>query len=152
TSTPMSEDNHITPEPPKNTPGITTAPVADHGLPPVSAPSGKFIGQLFLVPGLIVGGLVLLLLFFGWLAGTFFGGFGGLGGGARTPDQFLEKLRDPNPDVRWRAAETLSQVLPRDDNLASDARFALDLTDELRSALEQNERFETEQAKLADDR
>jgi hypothetical protein len=94
------------------------------GLPPVVPPTGGFLAQLFLVPGLIVAGAVLLLLGLGWLVG-----------GARTPAQFLENLDNANPEVRWRAADDLAQVLLRDDRLASEPRFALDIADRLQRAL-----------------
>jgi hypothetical protein len=93
------------------------------GLPPVSAPSGKFIAQLFLVPFLIVACLIGFALFVKWFAGT-----------ALTPEEYLERLDNSNPDVRWRAAETLAQVLLRDDQLAANPKFALDLADRLRRA------------------
>ncbi|HJT76067.1 MAG TPA: hypothetical protein VJ739_02605, partial [Gemmataceae bacterium] len=95
------------------------------GLPPVVPPSGRFLAQLFLVPGLIVAFVVALLLGANWLLG-----------GARTPEQFLQNLDNPNPEVRWRAADDLAQVLLRDERLASDPRFALDLAARLRRALE----------------
>jgi hypothetical protein len=88
------------------------------GMPPVAPPSGKFIVQLFLVPGLIVGLIVCVLLLFNWLFG-----------GPRSPEAFLGKLDDPNTEVRWRAAADLAQVLKRDEHLAGDASFALDLTE-----------------------
>src|SRR5262249_39922869 len=40
-----------------------------------------------------------------------------------------------NADVRWRAASDLAQVLLRDDQLSSDPKFALDLTERLQRAL-----------------
>lgn len=86
------------------------------GLPPVAPPSGKFIVQLFLVPGLIVGLIVCILLLFNWLFG-----------GPRSPAAFLQRLDDPNTEVRWRAAADLAQVLKRDETLAADAGFALEL-------------------------
>jgi hypothetical protein len=55
-------------------------------------------------------------------------------GGAWTPADYLAKLDDPNPDVRWRGAEYLSQMLLRDDNLASNPTFGLDLAERLRQA------------------
>ncbi len=97
----------------------------DRGLPPVVPPTGRFLAQLFVVPGLIVAFVVALLLGANWLLG-----------GARTPEQFLQNLDNPNPEVRWRAADDLAQVLLRDDHLASDPRFALDLSVRLRRALE----------------
>ena len=58
------------------------------GLPPVVAPSGRFIIQLFLVPGLIVAGAVVILLGFSWLAG-----------GPRTPEAFLRELNVPEEGI-----------------------------------------------------
>jgi hypothetical protein len=83
---------------------------------------------LFLVPGLIVVGIVAVLLFFVWLTGPF------------RAESLLDDLRSSNPDVRWRAAERLSKVLPFDCQEASpryalDVKFALDLSEELRKAI-----------------
>lgn len=97
--------------------GSNATTAADPGLPPVAPPSGKFIAQLFVVPGLIVGLIVALLIGANWLFGSL-----------RTPEWYLEKLDSANPDVRWRAASDLSQVLPRDNKLATDVSFALELT------------------------
>ncbi|MBX7105489.1 MAG: hypothetical protein K1X57_15495 [Gemmataceae bacterium] len=92
-------------------------------LPPVIPPSGRMIAQLFVVPGLIVAGAVSILLGFSWLAG-----------GPRTAAGFLDGLQNSNPEVRWRAASDLAQVLLRDDLLASDVPFSLELTDILHKA------------------
>jgi hypothetical protein len=86
-------------------------------LPPVTPPSAGFILQLFLVPAL----LVTLVIAFIWLF------FGWLGGGPRTPEEFLDGLRDPSELRKWKTAEHLAQVLKRDDQLAGNAGFALDL-------------------------
>lgn len=110
----------------------------NRGLPPVVPPSGKFIAQLFLVPGMIVTLAVLLLLGFSWLAG-----------GSRSPDRLLQNLKDPNPDVKWRAAHDLAQVLLRDDQLASEPQFALELADQTRQALADNQENERRLAELA---
>ena len=56
-------------------------------------PSGRFIAQLFLVPGIIVVGAVTVLWGFSWLIGA-----------SRTPEQFLKELSSTNVDVRRRAA------------------------------------------------
>jgi hypothetical protein len=93
------------------------------GLPPVAPPTGKFLIQLFLVPGLIVALVVGLLLIVYWLIN-----------GPRSPESYLTKLDDSNPDIRWRAAADLAQVLPRDPGLAADAHFALQLADRLEKA------------------
>ncbi len=109
------------------------------GLPTVAPPSGKFIVQLFLVPGLIVTFAMVLVWGFGWLVG-----------GSYTAEQFLKDLHNPNPEVRWRKASDLAQVLPRDKTLASNPTFALELAELLQQALrdnQQNERFWAEQAR-----
>jgi len=94
----------------------------------VTPPTGKFIVQLFLVPGLIVGLIVCLLLLVYWLFG-----------GPRSPESFLKKLDDTNAEVRWRAAADLSQVLPRDSRLASNVGFCLQLSERLERALRDSE-------------
>jgi hypothetical protein len=91
------------------------------GLPPVQPLTGGFIAGLFLVPGLIVVVAVGVLFFAYWLFG-----------GARTPEQFLKSLDNTNPEVRWRAASDLALVLQRDDHLAANASFGLDLAERLR--------------------
>jgi hypothetical protein len=99
------------------------------GLPPVTPPSGKFIVQLFLVPGLIVAGILAVLVpFVVWQTRPY------------RADVLLEDLRSANADVRWRAAERLSKVLPYDcaepsPRYALDVKFALDLSEELRNAI-----------------
>jgi len=102
------------------------------GLPPVMPPSSRHIVQMFVVPGLIVGGVVLLGLFcsgaFGWMFGF---------GHAQTPEAFLQRLDDPNTDVRWRAANDLVQVLKRDDELASNPDLGFKLADLLTQELDQ---------------
>src|SRR5438132_1170892 len=97
------------------------------GLPSVTPPSGKEIARLFLTPLFIVIGLVVPLVGFFWLFG-----------GGWTPEDYLAKLDDPNPDIRWRAAEYLAQMLLRDDNLASNPKFGLDLAERLRQTLDSN--------------
>jgi hypothetical protein len=84
----------------------------------------------------------MLLLGVDWLVGT-----------SRTPQEYLEKLQNPNPDIRWRAANDLAQVLKRDQDLASDADFALRLAERYQQAIkdfEQSEReFLQQQGKLS---
>jgi hypothetical protein len=108
------------------------------GLPTVTAPSGRHIVQLFLIPGLIVAGAVTILLGFSWLAG-----------GSRSPDQLLKNIDSANPDIRWRAANDLAQVLKRDDNLAADVGFALKIAERLARAAEELERSEKRLADIS---
>jgi hypothetical protein len=114
-------------------------PSREPGLPPVAPPSGKFLVQLFLVPGLIVALALAVVWGFGWLVG-----------GSYSAEEFMKDLRNPNVEVRWRRASDLAQVLPRDKNLATDPTFALDLTELLRDSLRdnaQNERAWVERSK-----
>jgi HEAT repeat protein len=101
------------------------------GLPPVAPPSGKFIIQLFLVPGLIVTFALILVWGFGWLVG-----------GSYTAEQFLKDLHNPNLEVRWRRASDLAQILPHDKTLASNPTFALHLAELLHQALRENQQSE----------
>lgn len=113
----------------------------DPGLPTVTPPSGSMFIRLFGVPALIVGGLVLLLILAQPLIGKF-SSFLGRGWGRSSPEQFLRDLDNTNKEVRWRAADDLAQVLLRDDNLASDSGFALQLTQRLRRTLDTSGPFE----------
>lgn len=101
------------------------------GLPPVVPPSGRFIAQLFVVPGLIVAGAVVVLLGFSWLSGH-----------NRSPEAFLRDLESSNIDIRKRTANDLAQVLKRDDSLATNVDFGLKLAVQLRQAVADLERTE----------
>jgi hypothetical protein len=115
----------------------SASPEPAKGLPAVAPPSGRFIIQLFLVPGLIVAVVVLGLLGIGYLFGSNHG-----------PEHFLNRLKDNNPDVRWRGASDLAQDLKRPENvpLRSDAKFALDLAEHLQAALADLNQAEKETA------
>ena len=95
----------------------------------------SFIAQMFLVPGLIVAGAVVLLLGFSWLAG-----------GIKSRDRLLEDLASHNPDIRWRTANDLAQVLKRDPELATDAQFGLELAGQLRETMTNFDRDEASAA------
>jgi hypothetical protein len=109
---------------------------AARNLPPVLPPSGRHIFQLFVVPGAIVLGVVVILLGCTGLSGWFFG--------FRTPQACLEDMKSNNPDVRWRAASDLAQVLKsdRDPQYRSDPKLGLDLADLLKTALDDLDREE----------
>ncbi len=95
------------------------------GLPPVAPPSGRFIAQLFLVPGLIVTFAVLFIFGLNYLFVE-----------PRDADYYLHRLGDANPDIRWRAAHDLAQELKRPESkLRSDPKFALHLAERLSAAL-----------------
>jgi hypothetical protein len=118
------------------------SPQSNPGLPTVTPPSGSMFIRLFGVPALIVGGLVLLLIVGQPLLGKFSKYFLGRTWGSVTPEQVLRDLDDSNVEVRWRAANDLAQVLLRDDNLASDSAFALQLNHRLRRTLNSSAPFE----------
>src|SRR5689334_4983195 len=82
-------------------PEATTPPDsngAPKGLPPVAPPSGRFIAQLFLVPGLIVMVAVFIYLGSSYLVRS-----------SHTPERFLKDLDSDNPEIRWRGAHDLAQ-------------------------------------------
>jgi hypothetical protein len=117
-------------------------PQSNTGLPTVTPPSGSMFFRLFGVPALIVGGLVLLLIVGQPLVSKFGKYFLGRTWGGGSPEQFLRDLDNNNKEVRWRAANDLAQVLLRDDNLASDSAFALQLSQRLRRTLDSSAPFE----------
>src|SRR5690242_15387323 len=96
------------------------------GLPPVAPPSGRFIAQLFLVPGLIVAVAVFIILGSNYLVRS-----------SHTAASLLRDLDSENPEIRWRGAHELAQVLKRPESLAlaSDPKFALDLAERLDQAI-----------------
>jgi hypothetical protein len=130
----MSSDPHVPP------PSNGTPPP---GLPTVTPPSGGMFLRLFGVPALIVGGLVIGAIIAQPLLGkaTKFL-LGRAWGSSRSPEQYLQELKNTNKDIRWRAANDLTQVLLRDNALASDSNFALQLAHELRKTLDESAPFE----------
>src|SRR5437763_14567194 len=103
------------------------------GLRPVAPPSGRFIAQLFLVPGLIVRVAVFIYLGSSYLVQS-----------SHTPATFLKDLDSDNAEIRWRGAHDLAQVLKRPESLtlASDPKFALDLAERLDRAAAEVEKAE----------
>jgi hypothetical protein len=121
------------PEQPKSS---TPAPAPDRGLPPVQPPSGRFIVQLFVVPGLLVLLVVVVLM------GLFHFKSG------QSPDYFLRQLDSDNEDIRWRGAADLAQILKRPESGSlrwkADTHFALELAERLRLSLDELYRREKE--------
>jgi HEAT repeat protein len=89
-------------------------------LPPVEAPTGTFILQLFLIPLLIVSIVVLLWLLFSWLAQM----------GRDNPQDLVKSLRRGD-DSSWQRAYELADLLrssdPKYDALRSDKALAQEL-------------------------
>ena len=80
-------------------------------LPPVEPPSARFIVQLFLIPALIVGGVIGVYLLFGRLAS-----------GELDWRQQVDNVRTQNPHVRWRGAMSLAQMLDADAQLGTEGQ------------------------------
>lgn len=114
---------------PGDPPSVTPSAPAEAGLPPVEPPSGRFIVQLFLVPGVIVLGVVLFLMAIFYYTTS------------RSPEYYLRQLDSDNADIRWRGASDLAQILKRPEGAGhkwkSDAHFALELAERLRTALDE---------------
>jgi HEAT repeat protein len=77
-------------------------------LPPVEPPSGRFVMQLFLVPGLIVAAVIGVWALFGQLSS-----------GEHDWRQLITELRSSNEHRRWRGAMALAQVLRADTELGA---------------------------------
>ena len=109
---------------PMSTPNTNNVPPPTPGLPPVQPPSGRFIVQLFVVPGLIIGVVVLFVLALSYWKKR-----------EREPNYFLNQLDSDNADIRWRGASDLSQILKRQESATlrwkADPKFALDLAERL---------------------
>ena len=78
----------------------------DDALPPVEPPSAGFILQLFVVPAVIVGIIVLVWLSFTWLAQM-----------GSNPEKYIEGL-SRNNEARWQSAAALADVLNNKSNVA----------------------------------
>jgi hypothetical protein len=114
---------------------------ADPGLPPVQPPSGRFIVQLFVVPGAIVLGVVALLIALSSYMSS-----------SRTPEFFLQQLDSANDDIRWRGESDLAQILKRTESGSQkwkvDAHFAMEIAERLRKAIDELARLEKETASI----
>jgi hypothetical protein len=100
---------------------------AHEHLPPVQAPSGAFVLQLFIVPAVIVGVIALLYaLFFWW-------------GQVRSDDaeKYVQALERDN-QARWQAAVNLADALrdPRNVELKKNAAIAIKLAAVLEREIE----------------
>ena len=135
------------PKPMAAAPLNESAPNPNQGLPPVQPPSGRFIIQLFVVPGAIILAVVLVVL-----------GFSYYGKRLRDPSYFLHQLDSDNADIRWRGASDLAQILKRPEPATlrwkADPKFALDLAEraerEFKDLLEEEKKVADLVAKSAD--
>lgn len=95
-------------------------------LPPVEPPSAAFIVQLFVVPAVIVGLIVLVWLGFNWLASA-----------PTDPRTLVQAMRRDTPH-RWQSAVALADLLRNPQNTAArrDESLARELSDLLTSELQ----------------
>ena len=89
-------------------------------LPPVEPPTAGFIVQLFVIPAAIVAVVVVVWLLFGKLAG-----------GERDAMDYVQAIKDPNENRRWRAAFELGTLIHNDARLARDPKLLGALTNQL---------------------
>ena len=96
-------------------------------LPPVEAPSGAFIVQLFVIPAVVV--LVVICV---WLL------FGKLAGGERDAMEYVQMIRASK--TNWRAANRaafeLASLIQNDPKLAADPKLLGELTEVLEHDLD----------------
>lgn len=117
------------------------------GLPPVQPPSGRFIIQLFVVPGVIILTVVMIVLGLSYIRKR-----------EQEPAYFLRQLDSDNSEIRWRGASDLAQILKRPEPATlrwkADAGFALDLAERLdksfRDLLEEEQKIAVQFAKSDD--
>jgi len=95
-------------------------------LPPVEPPSAGFIVQLFVIPAVVVGVVVVVWLLFGKLAG-----------GERDAMEYVRLLRSPR--AHWRTAYELASLIQNDPKLAKDQKLLGELCDLLDHDLDKEE-------------
>ena len=100
---------------PTEDPPADGAMSADELLPPIEPPNARFILQLFVIPAIIVTGVVLLWLLVTTLASS----------GAQDPEKIISSLRSSN-QARWQKAMTLANTLnnPRFQQLKQNVDLA----------------------------
>lgn len=101
---------------------VTENPLPDP-LPPVEPPSTSFFVQLFLLPALIVVGVMAVWFLFGKLAGE------------RSVEELVEVLKSDRKD-RWKQAHDLSYLLRENSRYTKDAALALTLATEFQASLD----------------
>ena len=95
-------------------------------LPPIEPPSAGFLVQLFVIPMVIVGVIVMVWLMFSWLAHL-----------GSSPQDLVRDLRRLN-DASWQKALTLADLLrnPDYDELKQDPEIAHELAEILAAQLD----------------
>jgi HEAT repeat protein len=109
----------------------------EKALPPVEPPSAGFIVQLFVVPAIIVGIIVMIWLAFNWLAHM-----------GDNPENYVRALARNN-GARWQAAVNLANALRRPGSkFKSDRNLAMQLSAALESELASPEKTDEADARV----
>ncbi|MEO8498990.1 MAG: HEAT repeat domain-containing protein, partial [Planctomycetota bacterium] len=105
----------------------------DKPLPQIEPPSAGFLLQLFIIPMIIVGLIVMVWLMFSWLAHM-----------GSNPHELVRDLRKPN-EASWQRALTLAELLqnPAHADLKRDVAMATELAAVLDAQLDQEKFDET---------
>lgn len=129
----MSSADPLNSSEPADTPG--------RSLPPVEAPTGSFILQLFLIPLVIVTMVVLLWLMFSWMAHM----------GRDNPQAIIQQLRKFD-DSSWQRAYELAELLrspdPKYDELRRDPQICGELVSILEADLALPGKGKTDEVRL----
>ncbi len=117
--------------PPK--PEIAGPDLDDKPLPQIEPPSAGFLVQLFVIPMIIVGLIVMVWLMFSWLAHM-----------GSNPHELVRDLQRPN-EASWQRALTLAELLsnPAHEDLKSDVGMATELATVLDRQLDEEKFDET---------
>lgn len=86
-------------------------------LPPVEPPSAGFILQLFVIPAVIVAVLIVVVALFGKLAE-----------GRNDTTHYVEAIRSDNPNVQFRAAYELANLIQNEAELSKDPKLLGELS------------------------
>lgn len=128
----MSPSENAPPRPSFDKPNLDDRP-----LPRIEPPSAGFLLQLFIIPMIIVGLIVMVWVMFSWLAHM-----------GSNPHELVRALKKPN-EASWQRALTLADLLrnPGHEDLKSDVEMATELAAVLDNQLDQ-EQFDENSIRL----
>jgi HEAT repeat protein len=115
----------------ENLGGPSRPPLGEELLPPIEQPSAKFIIQLFVVPALIVIGIVCVWLSIGWLVRS----------ATIDPDKLVEGIEHGPRVARWQRASEFADMLnnSRNADLKRNQRIANHLAEILKREIKQSQ-------------
>ena len=101
-------------------------PASDEELPPVEPPSAGFFVQLFLLPALLVVGIMTVWFLFGKLAGA-----------DQSIEDYVAIIKSDRKD-RWKAADDLARLLRANSPYVKSEPLAVALATELQATLDES--------------